>query len=178
MFEIIAVLALLAVGAVAAVLVHAATRPDRSHVARTAVIEAPPDRIFALINDLRGWRAWSPYETKDPAMKRDYAGPPSGVGAVYAWNGNDAVGEGRMEIVEASPPSRIVVKLDFLRPFAGHNTATFTLAPQGRATAVTWAMDGPATYFGKLIGLFIDLDRMIGRDFETGLANLKTLAET
>jgi uncharacterized protein YndB with AHSA1/START domain len=114
-------------------------------------------------------------------MKRTFDGPPAGRGAVYAWDGDKNVGQGRMEIVEASPPSRIVIKLDFLRPFEGHNTATFTMAPASDATTVTtnvtWAMDGPALFITKVIGLFFDMDKMIGTDFEAGLANLKTLAE-
>lgn len=170
----VVVVLLLAVGAV---LAYAATRPDTFRVQRTTRIQAPPDKIFALIADLRGWTAWSPYETKDPEMKRAYSGAASGRGAVYAWDGNKNVGKGRMEIIEASPPSRIVLELDFLSPFEAHNTAEFTFVPDGGATTVTWAMFGPALYVGKVMGLFCDLDKMVGDDFAAGLAKLKAVAE-
>src|SRR5262249_24813949 len=115
---------------------------------------------------------------RDPAMKRTFSGAPSGVGSVYEWNGNSRAGQGRMEITEASDPSRIRIKLDFIRPFVGHNFAEFTLQPDGDATRVTWAMEGPSPFMVKLMGVFIDMDKAIGKDFETGLANLKNLTET
>jgi uncharacterized protein YndB with AHSA1/START domain len=186
MLKTLAVIAGVIVILVAAVLIYAATKPDTFRVARSAIINAPPEKIFALINDLRGWRAWSPYENRDPDMKRTFDGPASGKGAAYAWDGNRNVGAGRMEITDAVPPSRIVIKLDFARPFEAHNTAEFTMAPQGVvtnapaanvATKVTWAMHGPNLFIGKVMGIFINMDTMIGRDFEAGLANLKTLAE-
>jgi uncharacterized protein YndB with AHSA1/START domain len=156
---------------------YAVTRPDTFRIARSALVKAPPEKIFAVVNDLRGWKAWSPYERKDPDMARTFEGPSAGKGAVYAWDGNRNVGQGRMEIIDVSVPSRVVIKLDFMRPFEAHNTATFTLAPVGDATSVTWAMDGPAQFVGKVMGIFFDLDKMIGRDFEAGLANLKALVE-
>jgi uncharacterized protein YndB with AHSA1/START domain len=162
---------------VAAVLVVAATKPDEFRVARTATIKAPPEKIFAFIDDFRKWDAWSPYEKLDPAMTRSYGATTKGKGAVYAWDGNNKVGAGRMEIIEASPSSKIAIKLDFARPFEGHNVAEFTLDPKGDATAVTWAMDGPLAYVAKVMSIFFDMDRMIGKEFETGLANLKALAE-
>jgi uncharacterized protein YndB with AHSA1/START domain len=162
---------------VAAVLVYAATKPDIFRVERSATIKAPPDRIFAMINDLRGWGAWSPYEKKDPDMKRTFSGPPSGKGAVYAWDGDRNVGQGRMEIVETTAPSKVVIKLDFIRPFEAHNTAEFTMQPEADATRVTWAMHGPNLFIGKVIGTFLDMDKMVGKDFEDGLVNLKALAE-
>jgi uncharacterized protein YndB with AHSA1/START domain len=174
---IVAVVVVLLVIVVAAVLGVAATKPDAFRVERTASIKAPPDKIFALINDLHGWGAWSPYEKKDPAMKRTFSGAASGKGAVYEWDGNKNVGKGRMEITETSPPSRILIKLDFISPFEGHNTAEFTMVPKGDATSVTWAMDGPAPFVSKVMQVFINLDSMIGKDFEEGLANLKSLAE-
>ena len=177
MLETVVIIAVVLAVALAAILAYAATKPDTFRVARSTSIKAPPDEIFALVNDLRGWRAWSPYENKDPAMKRAFDGPPAGRGAVYAWDGDKNVGQGRMEIVEASPTSRIVIKLDFLRPFEAHNTATFSMVPEGDATMVTWAMDGPALFIGKVMGVFVDMDKMIGNDFAAGLANLKTLAE-
>jgi hypothetical protein len=146
-------------------------------VQRATSIKAPADRIFPLINDFRQWRSWSPYENKDPAMKRTYDGADSGKGAVYAWDGNNNVGSGRMEILEASVPSKIVIKLDFFKPFEGHNTAEFTILPQGDAIMLTWTMSGPAVFMSRLMQVFINLDHMIGRDFEAGLANLKKLTE-
>lgn len=162
---------------VAGVLVLAATRPDSLRVQRTATIAAPPEKIFPHIDDLHAWGAWSPWEKKDPGMQRTYSGAASGKGAVYAWNGNGEVGKGRMEIVEAVPPSRVTIQLDFESPFEGHNVARFLLEPSGTATKVTWTMEGPTRFIGKLVGLFLNMDRMIGDDFESGLASLKALAE-
>lgn len=163
---------------VAAVLVVASTKPDTFRVARTATIKAPPEEIFGFIDDFRKWDAWSPYEKLDPAMTRTYGATTKGKGAVYAWDGNSKVGAGRMEIIEDSPPSQITIKLDFARPFEGHNVAAFTLKAGEDATTVTWAMDGPLAYVAKVMSVFFDMDRMIGKEFETGLANLKALAET
>jgi uncharacterized protein YndB with AHSA1/START domain len=177
MLKIIGIVAGVVVVLVAGVLVYATTRPDAFRVERTASIKAPPDRIFALINDFRSWGSWSPYEKLDPNMKRSLSGAPSGMGAVYAWESEGKAGAGRMEITDASPPSKVAIKLDFTKPFEGHNWAEFTLDPKGDTTTVTWAMHGPSPYVAKVLGIFVDMDRMIGRDFETGLANLKTLAE-
>jgi uncharacterized protein YndB with AHSA1/START domain len=170
-------IALAVVLLIAAVLIFAATRPDTFRVQRATSIKAPPERIFALISDFQRWGSWSPWEKLDPALKRSYSGPSSGKGAVYAWEGNRDVGHGRMEIADASPPSRIVIKLDFLKPFEAHNIAEYTLEKQGDATQVTWAMHGPSPYFAKLLGVFFSMDRMVGEKFEEGLANLKALAE-
>lgn len=175
--KIVIILACAVVVAIAAVLAYAATRPDTFRVARSTTVAATPDKIFPLINELRGWGAWSPYEAKDPDMKRSYDGPAAGKGAIYAWDGDKNVGQGRMEIIDATAPSKIVIKLDFIRPFEGHNIATFTMAPDGNATAVTWAMDGPVPFIGKVMHVLINMDKMIGKDFEIGLANLKALAE-
>lgn len=161
----------------AALLVYAATRPDSFRVERSIGIQAPPEKVFALINDLRAWSRWSPWEGKDPGMQRSFSGPDSGQGAAYAWEGNKNVGTGRMEIVETSPPSRIVIKLDFMKPFEAHNTVEFSVHPQGSATQVTWAMFGPMPYVSKLMTTFFSMDKMCGRDFEAGLAQLKTAAE-
>ena len=146
-------------------------------VRRAANIKAPPDRIFALINDFHHWGAWSPWEKMDPAMKRIHSGASNGKGAVYEWEGNNKVGKGRMEITEASPPFQVTIKLDFIKPFEGHNIAEFTLAPDGDATNLTWAMRGPLPYIAKVMHIFFNMDRMVGKDFEAGLANLKTVAE-
>jgi uncharacterized protein YndB with AHSA1/START domain len=169
--------AALAVVLVVAVLGFAATRPDSFSVRRAATIQAPPEKIFPLINEFARWGAWSPYEKKDPAMKRLFSGPAAGKGAVYAWEGNGEVGQGRMEIADAVAPSRVTLKLDFVKPFEAHNRVDFTLEPKGGATEVTWAMNGPLPFVSKVITLFVDMDRMVGGDFEAGLANLKALAE-
>jgi hypothetical protein len=163
--------------AIVAVLVMAGFQPDRFRVQRATRIDAPPEKIFALVNDFHRWGSWSPYEKLDPGIKRSFSGADSGVGAVYEWAGSSKAGQGRMEITEAPAPSRVAIKLDFLKPFEAHNVATFTLEPQGGATNVTWAMDGPTPYMAKVIHLFFDMDRMVGRDFETGLSNLKAVAE-
>ena len=177
MLKILSVLAAIVMVVVVAILGYAATKPDSFRVERTATIKAPPDRIFALIANLRGWSVWSPYEKKDPDMKRAFNGPENGKGAVYEWDGDKNVGRGRMEIVEATPPTKIVIKLDFIKPFEGHNTAEFTLVPTDDNTTVTWAMYGPSPYVAKVMGTLFDMDKMIGNDFEAGLANLKTTAE-
>jgi hypothetical protein len=170
-------IALVVVVLVVALLVYAATRPDTLHVQRAASVKAPPEEIFPLISDFHRWTSWSPYEKRDPAMKRTYSGAAQGKGAVYEWEGNSEVGQGRMEITDTSDPSRVTIKLDFIKPFEGHNVAEFALVPQGGTTNVTWSMDGPSPYLGKLIGVFVNMDAMIGKDFETGLANLKTITE-
>lgn len=162
---------------VAGLLAYAATRPDTFRVQRSTAIKAAPDKIFALINDLHAWSSWSPYEKKDPAMKRTFGGAPAGKGAVYEWDGDKNVGKGRMEITESTPPARILIKLDFFKPFEGHNTAEFTMEPKGDNTIVTWAMYGPSAFMMKVMGLFMNMDNMIGNDFAAGLANLKAVAE-
>jgi uncharacterized protein YndB with AHSA1/START domain len=177
MLEIIAAVAMILAIAIAAVLILAATKPNKLRVERTATIKAPAETIFPLINDFRKWRSWSPYETKDPAMKRTYGGAESGKGATYAWDGDRNVGSGRMEILDASAPQKIAIKLDFFTPFEGHNTAEFTMLPQEDGTHVTWLMHGPANFMSRLIQVFINLDNMIGKDFEAGLANLKKVVE-
>ncbi|QWG22827.1 SRPBCC family protein [Bradyrhizobium sediminis] len=177
MFKVIAIIAVVLAIAIAIVLILAATKPDTFAVRRAITVKAPPERIFPLIDDFHQWGSWSPYEHKDPAMKRTYGGTASGVGAVYAWEGDRNVGSGRMEILDAPAPSKIVIKLDFFTPFEGHNTAEFTMLPQGDATSVTWLMHGPAPLMSRVMQVFINLDNMIGKDFEVGLANLKRLAE-
>ena len=178
MFEIIAIIAVVLAVAIAVVLILAATKPDTFRVQRAITVRAPAEKVFPLINDFHQWGSWSPYENKDPAMKRSYSGPASGKGAVYGWEGNNNVGSGRMEILDASAPSKIVIKLDFFAPFEGHNTAEFTMLPQGDATTVTWLMHGPAPFMNKMMQVFMNLDNMIGKDFEVGLSNLKRITET
>lgn len=162
---------------IAGILGFAATKPDTFRVERAASIKAPPEKIYALINDFKAWTAWSPWEKKDPAMKRTYGNVTSGTGAHYAWDGNSDVGQGSMEITESIPSSKIALKLDFIKPFEGHNTVNFTLEPKGEMTNVTWAMQGPAPLMSKVMQVFISMDKMVGGDFETGLANLKAAAE-
>jgi len=177
MFEVIAIIAVVIAIAIAVVLILAISKPDIFRIQRVATIKAPAESIFALINDFHRWGSWSPWESKDPAMKRTFSGAESGKGAVYAWDGNKNVGSGRMEILDTSAPSKIVIKLDFFTPFEGHNTAEFTMLPQGDATNITWVMYGPASLMSKVMQVFINLDNMIGKDFETGLANLKRVTE-
>ena len=162
--------------AIAAILALAARRPDAFHVERSLAIAAPPDAIAKHIVDLPCWTNWSPYEAKDPAMKKTYGPITSGLGATYAWDGNGKVGAGSMRIAHVTP-SRIDVALSFLRPMKGENAAAFTLAPDPLGTRVTWAMDGRSPLPAKVVGLFMNMDHMIGRDFEVGLANLKALSE-
>ncbi len=177
MFETIAVIAAVLGLAIVAILILAATRPNTFSVQRATTVRAPAEKIFPLINDFRQWGSWSPYEHKDPAMKRTFGGAASGKGAVYAWDGNKNVGSGRMEILDTSAPAKIVIKLDFFTPFEGHNTAEFTMLPQGDATNLTWLMHGPAPFMAKIMHVFMNIDRMVGKDFEIGLANLKRLTE-
>jgi uncharacterized protein YndB with AHSA1/START domain len=177
MFEIVVIIAITVAIAIAVVLILAATKPDTFSVQRATTVRAPPEKIFPSINDFHQWATWSPWEDKDPAMKRTYSGTGSGKGAVYAWDGNKNVGTGRMEILEVSAPSKIVIKLDFFKPFEAHNTAEFTMLPQGDATSLTWLMHGPAPFMSKVMQVFMNMDKMVGKDFEAGLARLKKLAE-
>jgi uncharacterized protein YndB with AHSA1/START domain len=162
---------------IVALVVYAALQPDEFRVERSVVINAPPEKIYPLIVDFHRWSAWSPWEKLDPALKRTFSGPDAGLGAVYAWDGNDKVGAGRMEITGAIPSSQVVIKLDFARPIEGHDSAEFTLQPGGATTKVTWKMRGPSPFLAKLMGVFVSMDRMIGGDFERGLAALKAAAE-
>jgi carbon monoxide dehydrogenase subunit G len=173
MFVSIAVIIVL----IALISVLASTKPDIIRVHRVANIKAPSEKIFNLINDFHRWSAWSPYEKLDPAMKKTLSGAARGRGAVYEWEGKGKAGMGRMEITESLPASKITIQLDFIKPFEGHNVAEFTLKPSGDTTDVTWAMQGPAPFISKVMQVFFNLDRLIGKDFEVGLANLKTLAE-
>lgn len=177
MVKTLVVIAAVLVVVVAAVLIYAATRPDSFRIERSASIKAPPEKIFALINDLHQWASWSPWEKIDPALKRTHGGAASGKGALYAWEGNNKVGSGSMEILESVPSSRITIKLDFIKPFEGHNSAEFKIERAGDSTTVTWAMFGPSPYLSKVMGLVFSMDKMIGGQFETGLANLKAITE-
>ena len=166
--------------AVAIVLLVAfvAMRPATFHVERSVTVAAPPERPFAQVDDFHAWPGWSPYEKKDPQMTRTFDGAASGTGSIYAWNGDRNVGEGRMTIVRSDAPSQIVIKLEFLKPFTATNTATFTFSPVPEGTQVTWAMDGNNNFLAKAVHLFMDMDKMVGDDFQRGLVALKSVAES
>jgi Polyketide cyclase / dehydrase and lipid transport len=165
--------------AIASVLVYAATRPDTFRVARTATIAAAPERIHSLIEDLHAHEQWSPFVRKDPAMKKSYSGPERGVGSTFAFEGNNAVGTGRLSVTGTAPPRQVTMRLQMFKPMAGDNVVQFTLAPQSTDTTdVTWAISGHQPFVGKLMGLVFNMDKMIGREFEKGLADLKLLAES
>ncbi|HKH92794.1 MAG TPA: SRPBCC family protein [Gemmatimonadaceae bacterium] len=163
-------------GGLAALVGYAATRPADFRIQRRARIAAPPSRIVPHLDDFRAWAAWSPWEKLDPAMKREYGGPARGVGATYAWDGNKKAGAGRMQITRADE-ERVVTSLDFTRPMRTSNVAEFALAPQDGGTEVTWTMTGSNDLMGKLFGVFVNMDQLVGRDFETGLANLRSVSE-
>ena len=158
-------------------LVFAMTRPDSFRVERSVSIKAEPVKVFALLNDFHHFGSWSPWQNLDPAMQVTHSGAASGPGAVYEWAGNGAVGAGRMEILKTVPNTVVTVKLDFLKPFEGHNTSEYSLTTGADGTTVTWAMFGPTPYISKIMGIFVSMDRMIGKDFERGLAQLKAVAE-
>jgi uncharacterized protein YndB with AHSA1/START domain len=162
---------------IAGLLIFAATRPDTFIVQRSAVIAAPPEKIFPLINDFKRWTAWSPYEKLDPAMQRTFSEPASGVGATYAWNSEGDAGAGSMKITETAVPTKVALDLDFIRPMETRNKVEFTLQPGATGTRVTWALSGPVPYVAKIMHLFFNMDKMVGGDFEKGLADLKTAAE-
>jgi uncharacterized protein YndB with AHSA1/START domain len=159
----------------ATVLGLAALKPGSFRIARTDFVAAPPDKVFALVSDFHTWNQWSPWEALDPAMNRTFSGADRGIGAIYAWSGNKKVGEGRMEITGVEPDSRLTIKLDFMRPWKASNTAEFLLNARPEGTEVTWSMMGASPFMFKLMGLFMNMDQMVGRDFEKGLANLKAV---
>ena len=162
---------------IAALLIYAATKPDSFRIERSTTIKAPPEKIFALIDDFKQWETWSPWEKIDPALKRTYSGTTSGVGSIYEWSGNKDIGQGRMEIVESTPSSKVSLKLDFVTPFEAHNRVDFMLAQQGDMTTVTQAMYGPSPYMSKLMTMFFSMDKMVGEKYEEGLATLKMISE-
>jgi uncharacterized protein YndB with AHSA1/START domain len=174
----IPILITLGIGAAAALVARIATRPAILRVRRSTTVNAPPEAIYPLIEDFRRWAAWSPFEKLDPALRRSFSGAERGKGAVYAWEGNKKAGQGRMEITDTSPPNTVAIKLDFLKPFESHNITEFTMEPRGEATEVTWDMHGPNSTSAKVMQSFISMDKLIGKDFEAGLANIKRVAET
>ena len=162
---------------VAVVAILATLQPNHYHIERSATIDAPAPVVFAQVNDFHKWEAWSPWAKLDPAMKQTYEGAPAGTGATYAWAGNSQVGEGRMTITDSHPNDLIKIKLEFIKPWSATNATNFTFKPQGNQTAVTWTMDGDNNFMGKAFGLFMNLDKMVGGDFEKGLAQMKSVAE-
>ena len=154
-----------------------ALQPKEYRVARSTTISAPPPAVFAQVNDFHKWEAWNPWGKIDPAMKQAYEGAPAGVGAIYTWAGNNEVGEGRMTITESRPSDLIRINLEFFKPFAGNSTAAFTFKPEGNQTVVTWTMTGENNFMAKAIHLFMNMDKMIGGQFEKGLAEMKSIVE-
>jgi carbon monoxide dehydrogenase subunit G len=170
-------IAIVVVVVITGILSYAALQPDAVRIERTASIKAPPEKIFPLMNDFQQAAAWSPYEKKDPAMKRRFSGATSGTGSVYEFEGNGDVGTGSIKIIESQPPKKVTLQLDMIKPFAASNVIEYTLEPKGETTEVTWSMQGTAPFLAKVMCLFMDMDKMVGKDFETGLANLKALTE-
>jgi len=170
-------IAIIVVLLIVGVLLFATTRPDTFRVQRAASIKAPPEKIFPLINDLQRFGAWNPFAKKDPGIKESYSGPASGKGAVCTFDGNKDVGKGSLEITDSASPNKVSMRLHMIEPFEADNNIEFTLEPRGELTNVTWAMEGKSPYLAKIIQLFFNMDRMIGRDFEAGLAGLKAVAE-
>jgi hypothetical protein len=155
-----------------------AMRPSDFRVERSAVVSAPAPVVFAQVNDLHNWDAWSPFAKLDPAAKQTFEGPRAGTGAALAWAGNRQAGEGRMTITESRPNELVRFRLDFLKPFAVTNTAEFTFTPQGDQTAVTWSMSGRQNFMAKAFCMFMSMDKMVGGEFEKGLAQMKSVAES
>ncbi len=166
----------LAVG-LAALAAYIATRPANFSISRSRTLAAPPDVVHAHVNDFRKWPAWSPWEKRDPAMTREYSGAPAGPGASYAWKGNNDVGEGRMTITDSRAPQSVTIRLEFIKPFAATNTTQFDFAPSGPGTNVTWSMSGENNFISKAFSVFMNMDSLIGADFEQGLGNLDAVTK-
>jgi uncharacterized protein YndB with AHSA1/START domain len=162
---------------IGAVLAFAATRPDIFLIERSLSIKAPPEKIFALINNFHDWARWAPQDTEDPSMKRTFSGPESGTGAISDWNSTGSAGRGRMLITESVAPNRISVNVDWVKPFEAHNVNVFSVEPAGASTRATWTMRGTNVYMLKVMSVFMNMDRMMGKHFESGLENLKRAAE-
>ena len=165
---------------VAALVIFIATRPADFRIERSAAINAPGDVIFAMIDDFHQWSLWSPWEKIDPAMNRSFDGPTSGIGAIYAWTGNKKVGAGRMTILDSKPGDFVSIQLEFIKPFAATNRTSFKLTPSDAGTHVTWSMEGRNGFILKAFTVFLNMnmDKMVGKDFERGLANLNTAAQS
>jgi uncharacterized protein YndB with AHSA1/START domain len=162
---------------VAAVLAYAATRPDRFRVQRSIVVNAPPEKIFALINDFHNWDSWAPQDQQDPTMHRTYSGPTEGKGAVSEWSGSGSTGKGRMTIVESVPPQMVSITVDFVKPFEAHNMNQFALEPAEGGTKVTWSIDASNLYLMRVMGIFVNMQKEFGKHMESGLTSLQTFAE-
>jgi hypothetical protein len=157
--------------------IYISTRPTDFRVERSAQVDAPAGVIHAIINDLSQWQRWSPYDKRDPNMKKTLEGPPTGPGASYTWNGNNQVGEGRMTITESKPGELVAMRLQFSRPFKCDNKVMFTMVPSGTGTRVSWIMEGKNNFMSKAFGLLMNVDKMVGTDFEQGLKNLDGIAQ-
>jgi hypothetical protein len=162
------------------IILFADTKPNTIQVTRSITIQAPAEKIFPLIDDFHHWPGWAPQDKEDPTMKRIYSGEESGAGAISDWQGTGNAGKGRMTIMESAAPNKVVVRVDFVRPFVAHNLNEFILEPSepGTSTKVTWTMRGPNLFFMKVMGVFMNMDRMLGKHFETGLQNLKIVSES
>lgn len=158
-------------------LILAALKPNRFRIERSTSINAPPEKIFPLINNFHAWEAWSPWEKIDLNCKRSYSGAESGIGTIYGWSGNKDIGQRRMEIVESTQYSKILLKLDFIKPFEAHNMVEFLLQPQGDSTTVTQAMYGASSFISKLMGMCFNMDKMLGDKYVEGLATIKAITE-
>ena len=154
-----------------------AMQPSHYHIERSAMVNAPASVVFSQVNDFHKWDGWSPWAKLDPNMKTSYEGAPAGTGAMYSWTGNDQVGQGRMTITDSKPSEMVKIKLEFIKPWTATNATDFVLSPQGNQTSVKWTMDGDNTFMGKAVGLFMNMDKMVGGDFEKGLAQMKAVAE-
>ena len=163
---------------VVALLFYVASKPNQFRIERSLLIDATSDKLYAQLIDFHRWDAWSPWAKLDANMKTTFSGAAQGVGAVYEWLGNNKVGQGRMEIIEAQPLASLKIKLDFLKPFAAHNVAEFSLTSQTSGTLVSWTMYGPSPFISKLMSLFFNMDKMVGRDFERGLDNLRRVVQS
>ena len=176
-FVMIGYIVIAAVAIVAVLIAVVAMQPSDFRLARSVTISTPPTVVFAQVNDFHNWNAWSPWAKMDPTMKQTFEGAPSGTGAIYSWVGNKQVGEGRMTILESRPNDLVRIKLEFMKPFAATNTAEFTFKSEGSQTVVAWSMYGKNNFMGKALHLFMNMDKIVGGQFEKGLAQLKSAAE-
>jgi hypothetical protein len=165
------------VAVIALICILASFQSDEMDITRSAISTAPPEAVFKVVNDFRQWDAWSPWSRLDPQMKKSLEGPPEGVGAVYHWSGNSTVGEGTTRLIESNPNEKVGMKLEFVRPFAGEANVQLTFAPEGTGSKITWAMQSKKPFMGKVMGLFMDCEKVCGNQFLQGLANLKKVAE-
>lgn len=170
---ILGIVAVLIVG----VLAFTLAKPNTFRIERTATINAPPEKVFPLIDDFHNWTQWSPWENVDPSLKRSYSGAPRGQGAIYAWEGNDKVGSGRMEITQSAAPSKVILRLEFIKPFAAVNTTEFTVTPNAAGSTVSWAMFGPSSFMHKFMSTMFNMNDLLAKQFDSGLANMKAAAE-